>query len=128
MIDLVRVREGSIEAGPKRDAWRAARGALHQALALRGSRLAIYDLRETLDETREPLPVSFLAALHVVGDESCVEPLARAFARTPDDPRWRHQLGAAFRAIASREKVTRRHAAFKRIAARWPEAARELGR
>jgi hypothetical protein len=128
MIDLVRVREGSIEAGPKRDEWRAARGALHQALALRGSRLAIYDLRETLDEARAPLPVSFLAALHVVGDESCVEPLAGAFARMPDDARWRHQLGAAYRAIASREKVTRRHAAFKRMAARWPEAARELSR
>ena len=87
------------------------RGALHQALALRGSRVAVYDLRETIEEAREPLPVSFLAALHVVGDESCVESLAAAYARTPsEEARWRHQLGAAFRAIASREKITRRHA------------------
>ena len=127
MIDAVRAIEGSIAPGPKRDQWRAARGALHQALALRGSRVAVYDLRETIEEAREPLPVSFLAALHVVGDESCVESLAAAYARTPDeDARWRHQLGAAFRAIASREKITRRHAAFKRIAARWPVAAKEL--
>jgi hypothetical protein len=123
----VRVREGSMSAGPRRDEWRAARGALHQALALRGSRVAVYDLRETIEEAREPLPVSFLAALHVIGDESCVESLAAAYARTPnDDARWRHQLGAAFRAITRREKITRRHATFKRIAARWPDAAREL--
>lgn len=127
MIDQVRVREGSMSAGPRRDEWRAARGALHQALALRGSRVAVYDLRETIEEAREPLPVSFLAALHVIGDESCVESLAAAYARTPnDDARWRHQLGAAFRAITRREKITRRHATFKRIAARWPDAAREL--
>lgn len=126
-IDLVRERERSMSAGAKRDEWRAARGALHQALALRGSRVAVYDLRETIEEARGPLPVSFLAALHVVGDESCVESLAAAYARTPtDDARWRHQLGAAFRAITRREKITRRHAAFKRIAARWPDAAREL--
>jgi hypothetical protein len=127
MIELIRVREGSMGAGPRREEWRGTRGALHQVLALRGSRLAVYDLRETIEEARGPLPVSFLAALHVVGDESCVESLAGAYARTPgDEARWRHQLGAAFRAIARREKITRRHAAFKRVAARWPDAAREL--
>ncbi len=127
MIELVRVREGSIGPGPRREEWRGARGALHQALALRGSRVAVYDLRETIEEARGPLPASFLAALHVIGDESCVESLAGAYARTPKgDARWRHQLGAAFRAIARRERITRRHAAFKRVAARWPEAAREL--
>jgi hypothetical protein len=127
IIDLIRAREGSMSEGAVREEWRAARGALHQVLALRGSRVAVYDLRETIEQAREPLPVSFLAALHVVGDESCVEPLAGAYARAPhDDARWRHQLGAAFRAIAKREKVTRRHATFKRIEARWPDAAREL--
>ena len=127
MIELVRVREGSMGPGARREEWRGARGALHQALALRGSRVAVYDLRETIEEARGPLPASFLAALHVIGDESCVESLAGAYARTPKgDARWRHQLGAAFRAIARRERITRRHAAFKRVAARWPEAAREL--
>jgi hypothetical protein len=127
VIDAVRAHEGAIPAGPKREEWRAVRGALHQALALRGSRIATYDLRETLEEAREPLPVSFLAALHVIGDESCLEPLASAYAMTPgEDARWRHQLGAAFRAITRREKITRRHAAMKRIVSRWPDAAREL--
>jgi hypothetical protein len=127
MIDAVRSREGTVENAAKRAEWRTVRGALHQALALRSSRVAVYDLREALEDSRGPLPTSFLAALHVVGDQSCLEPLAAAYVRTPaGDARWKVQLAAAFRAIARREKVTRRHAVVKRISARWPEAAREL--
>lgn len=127
MIDRIRALEGGLPTGGGRDDWQALRGSLHQILALRGSRVAVYDLRETIEEARGPVPVSFLAALHVVGDETCLEPLAAAWERTPaSEARWRHQIGAAFRAIARRERVTRRHAAFKRLAARWPEAAREL--
>lgn len=126
MIDAVRTREGTV-TGAKRTEWQAVRGALHQALALRGSRVAVYDLRESLADTRGHLPSSFLAALHAVGDESCLEPLAAAYVRTPaGDARWKAQLAAAFRAIARRKRVTRRHTVVKRIAARWPEAVREL--
>jgi hypothetical protein len=125
MIDAVRTREGMATAG-RRAEWQTVRGALHQALALRGSRVAVYDLRESLEDARAPLPSSFLAALHVVGDPSCLEPLAAAYARAGADSRWKSQLAAAFRAIAQRERVTRRHAVVKRIAARWPEAAQEL--
>ncbi len=125
MIDAVRAREGSLPEGAGRDGWRAVRGALHQGLALRGSRVAVYDLRETVEQARVPLPVSFLAALHVVGDDSCLEPLAAAWTRSEDE-RWRHHLGAAFRAVIKREKITRRHAAFRRIASRWPDAAAGL--
>lgn len=127
LIDAVRAHEGSVRAGARRTEWQGVRGALHQALALRDSRVAVYDLRETLAGAREPVPVSFLAALHVVGDHSCLEPLAAAYSRTSaDDARWRHQLAEAFRAICAREKVTRRDAAMKRILSKWPDAAREL--
>lgn len=119
MIDAIRAREGTAPR-PTRAAWLGVRGALHQALALRGSRVAVYDLRETLEQSRGPVPTSFLAALHVVGDESCLEPIAAAFARAESDERWRVQLAAAFRAIAKREKITKRHAVMKRILARWP--------
>jgi hypothetical protein len=125
MIDAVRAREGTATAG-RRAEWQTVRGALHQALALRGSRAAVYDLRESLEDARGPLPPSFLTALHVVGDQSCLEPLAAAYVQARADSRWRVQLAAAFRAIAKRERVTRRHAVVKRIAARWPEAANEL--
>jgi hypothetical protein len=132
MIDAIRAHEAALQQsddGGKSDGWRAVRGALHQALALRGSRVALYDLRESLTEsagnaTSTPLPVTFLAALHVLGDEACLEPIAAAFVRAnPDDERWRQQLAAAFRAIVKRQKLTRRHAALKRITARWPAAA-----
>jgi hypothetical protein len=126
IIDTVRTKEQ--EASPShREGWLSLRGALHQALALRGSRIALYDLRETLDESAQPLPTSFLTALHVLGDPSCLEAIAAAWSRAGDaDVRWRHQLADAFHAIVKREKVTRRHAAMKRIAARWPEATSAL--
>jgi hypothetical protein len=104
--------------------WRATRGLLHQALALRGSRVALYDLRETFLGAAEPLPVSFLTAMHAVGDASCLDALASALARADGrDARWRQQLIAAFRAVARRERITRRHAVMKRALARCPALA-----
>jgi hypothetical protein len=110
------------EASPA--AWRALRGLLHQALALRGSRVALYDLRETFLEAAEPLPASFLTAMHAVGDASCLDALASALARADGrDARWRHQLIAAFQAVARRERITRRHAVMKRALAKCPALA-----
>lgn len=120
LVDGVRAKEKAVRQPSQRAAWRSLRGALHQALALRGSRVALYDLRESLDEAADPLPVSFLAALHVVGDASCLPPLAAAHARAADTGPWRIQLRDAFRAIAKREKITRRHTMMKRIAAKHP--------
>jgi hypothetical protein len=125
LVDAVRARERGADESA-RPGWLALRGALHQVLALRGSRVALYDLREALGERPMRLPVSFLTALHVLGDRSCLEPLASAWGaaaadRTADGLRWRQQLASAFRAITHREKITKRHAVMKRIAARWPE-------
>jgi hypothetical protein len=36
---------------------------------------------------------------------------------------WRHQLASALRAVAKRERLTKRHAAMKKVLARWPAAA-----
>jgi hypothetical protein len=127
LIDAVRAREGTVKSAARRAEWTTVRGALHQALALRGSRVAVYDLRESLENARGSLPTSFLAALHVVGNQSCLEPLAAAYASAATgDGRWKVQLAAAFRAIAKREKITRRHQIARRINARWPDAARDL--
>jgi hypothetical protein len=124
MIDGLRERE---QASPERLAheWRGVRGALHQALALRGSRVALYDLRETLADAADPLPPSFLAALHAVGDESCLDGIAAAFEAT-GDARWQAQLRDAFQAIVRREHLTRRTATMKRLASKRPVAFREL--
>ena len=118
LVEAVRLHEGGTSRG-RREAWMHLRGSIHQALALRGSRVAVYDLRETVERAPAPLPTPFMTALHVVGDESCLEPIAAAWSATTDAA-WRHQLEAAFAAIVKREKLTRRSAVLKRISARWP--------
>jgi hypothetical protein len=121
LIDAARRREAdAVEAD--RTEWLALRGALHQALALRGSTVALYDLRETLAVTAGRLPSGFVAALGTIGDRSCLEPLAAAISRAAADDSWRHQLTTAFAAIAQRERMTWSSAVMKRIAARWPQA------
>lgn len=120
LVDAVRTRENETRSETERAEWRQVRAAIHQALALRGSRVAVYDLRETIGAATAPLPAPFLAAVHAVGDQSCLEAIAAAWAAADSDEAWRHQLAAAFTAIVKREKLTRRSAAMKRIATRWP--------
>lgn len=122
-----RLREREAQDPSRRPAWMTARAAAHLALATRGSRLALYDLRETLENTREPLPVAFLAALKEIGDVSCLEAIAAAYAHAPAETDWwRTHLLESFRAIVVREGTTQRHATAKKIAKRWPGAYAEL--
>ena len=119
LVEAIRAHE--TVAGAEGPEWLALRGAVHQLLASRGSRIALYDLRETLERSSSPLPVSFLSALHTIGDRACLEPLAAAFAHSPArETWWRQQLASAFQAIMRREKLTARSAAVKKIAAKWP--------
>jgi hypothetical protein len=127
LVDHLRAREQREPEVAVREEWRALRGAVHQALAARNSRLALYDLRDSLMGT-ERLPVAFLAALEEIGDETCLEPLAAAYdaSSRSGDAWWREHVATAFRAIIQREGLTRRHASVKRTMARWPEAAADL--
>jgi HEAT repeat protein len=125
LVDVLRTREESSQRAEERAAWRTARGAVHQGLSARNSRVALYDLRETLADASEPLPVGFVAAIEVIGDQSCLEAVARAWSNTkPEaDAWWRGHLESAFRAIMKRERLTRRSAALKRTLARWPQSS-----
>ena len=127
LVDAIRVRESSMPSPARREAWRQVRGSIHQALALRGSRIALYDLRETLTEGKG-IPPSFLTALHVIGDESCLEPIAAAWTASGGDEaaHFRQQLESAFHAIVKRERVSARNAALKRITTRYADAGRAL--
>jgi hypothetical protein len=127
LVDHVRVREQRESDPARREQWRVVRGAVHQALAARNSRLALYDLRDSLLEP-DRLPIAFLAAMEEIGDASCLEPLAAAYdaSSRSGDTWWREHVAAAFRAIVQREGLTRRHAAVKRAMARWPDAAADL--
>lgn len=72
LVDRVRDRERTTKSPGVRAQWMAVRGLLHQQLAARNSRLAVYDLRETLAASSDPLPVGFLAAAAAVGDLACL--------------------------------------------------------
>jgi hypothetical protein len=67
----------------------------------------------------------------LIGDTTCLEPLAVAYAAAhdlSDTEHWRRDLAAAFKAIVAREGLTRRHAALRRVRARFKnELDRLLG-
>jgi hypothetical protein len=122
LIDEIRQRERQADI-EERGKWMAVRGQAHQWLAATGTRLALYDLRETLEEAVGPLPVGFLAAASAIGDITCLEPLAAAWiAAEPEERWWREHVADAFQSIVQRGHLTRRHAALKRILERWPAA------
>ena len=125
LVEHIRERE-ALDAGGRHDAWTRARGAAHLALAKRGSRLGLYDLRESLEKATAPLPVEFMAALSLSGDATCLESIAAAYAHssTATDKPWRDHLLDAFHAIVKRERVTARHAVMKKIQKRWPAIVR----
>ena len=126
VVDRVREREGS-EPASVRDQWRLTRAAAHVALAHRGSRLALYDVRESLETTKGPLPVEFLAALTLVGDATCLEAIAGAHAKAKDRW-WREHLADVFTAIVARDGLTRRHAVIRKIEKRWPGAVERMAK
>jgi HEAT repeat protein len=120
LVDRIRERE-SAEPPNERPAWTAARALAHLVLARRRSRVALYDLRDWLEQASDPLPVEALAALSLIGDASCLEPIASSYARS-NDAWWKDRLTDVFRAIVERERLTRRHAKIKRIEKRWKPA------
>ena len=122
VIEAVREREGR-EPPDRRERWQTVRAAAHLGLAKRGSRIALYDLRESLESGDPRQPVEFLAALSAVGDAPCLDAIAAAHTRARDGW-WREHLAGTFRAIVSREGLTRRHAAIRKIEKRWPEILR----
>jgi hypothetical protein len=104
----------------RREEWTRMRGAAHLALAQRGSRVALYDLREAFDVAQQPLPADFLAAAARVGDASCLEPMARAWAIAKGEPWWRSRLMETAADVVSRLKLTGRHATVRRVREKWP--------
>ncbi len=125
IIEEIRERERTASRD-ERAAWVDVRGEVHALLARRGSTIALYDVRETIERAKAPLPASFLTAAAAVGDASCLEPIAAAYAAAKD-LYWKKSLADTFAAIMKRGRITRRNAAVKRIATRWPGAAKGLG-
>jgi hypothetical protein len=118
LVEAVRESERQ-RAGNTREGWRRLRGALHQAIAARRSRVGLDDLRESFETAIEPLPSPFLAAVQMIGDDSCLESIATAYSRSPlHEQRWRQQLVQAFESVRKRERLTLRHPAMRRAVAK----------
>lgn len=131
LIEVARDREAKASAAAQRGAWLAVRGSVHLALARRGSRVAVYDLREAIARASEPLPEGFTEAAGLVGDSACLESVAEQLVllRASADSRmreWQARLVRAGRAIVEREKITRRRAVMKKIVRQSPDVASTL--
>jgi hypothetical protein len=129
LVTTLREREQEQRRESRQREWEALRGIVHNVLARRESRVALYDLRETLEQADHPLPDDFVSAAAAIGDASCLEAIAAAFARSshePDQDAWRISLAAAAAAIMSREKITRRNATIRRIRSRWGDTVSAL--
>ncbi len=118
-IGRVRERERAEPSSQRRQEWLVARGTVHAALAQRGSRVALYDLREAFDAATTPLPLDFLTAVTAIGDESCLEPMARAWAASPGEAWWRARLVEAATDIMRRGRIGGRSAVVKRLRLKW---------
>jgi hypothetical protein len=120
LITRTREREHAESSSRLRSEWLQARGRAHQALAKRDSLVALYDLRETFEAATGALPQSFLSTAAAIGDATCLEPLARAWAAAGKDLDWNHQLSTTAATIMRREKLTGRSAAVKKLRANFP--------
>ena len=113
LVDAVRVREREARTATARHGMARAcevpctRRSPCAAAAWRSTTCARASRKRTAR-----LPASFLAALHVLGDASCLEPLAAAWAAADGgQDRGRRSAGASSwrrrsSAIAQREKIT----------------------
>jgi hypothetical protein len=121
LMSEIRERERREPSARARHRWVLARAAVHAVLARRGSRVALYDLRESFDAAQEPLPLDFLSAAIAIGDAATIEPLARAWAAAAASEKWwRGRLQDAAADIVKREKLTKRSTALKRVIAKYP--------
>ena len=120
LIMAARDQEREASDQVNRLAWLRVRAAAHEALARRNSRVALHDIRESLEQAPGPLPLEFLTALGKVGDVSCLEALARAWDAAGAEESWRGQLQQTALAVMRTNKATGRHAAVKRVRTKWP--------
>jgi hypothetical protein len=89
-----------------------ARAAIHEALATLDSRVALYDLRETIATRPRAVMPALLRAAGRVGDGSLVPLLARVVA---EETAWLEACAAALAAIVAREKLRKTSAACRAV-------------
>ncbi len=120
LLTQARNREREAPDDRLRQEWCAVRTAVHAVLARRGSRIALYDLREMFEQAQAALPLDVLVAMRTIGDLTCLDALAHAWETMSADAWWREQTQDAATAIIAREQATSRNAAVKRVRTKWP--------
>ncbi len=121
-LERARARQREATDPSQAAEWLAARGALHQALAARGSTVALYDLRELFERAEDPPPIGAVVAMREIGDPDCLDAIASAWVRTADQ--WtRDRLREVAAEICKRHRLSGRHAAVRRLATRAPSLA-----
>ena len=89
-----------------------ARAAIHEALAALDSRVALYDLRETIATRPRAVMPALLRAAGQVGDGSLVPVLSRTVA---EETAWLDACAEALAAIVAREKLRKTSAACRSV-------------
>jgi hypothetical protein len=89
-----------------------ARATLHEALAALGSRVALFDLRETIAAHPRAAMPALLRAASRIGDTSLVPALARAAA---EDATLLDECAGALAAIVARERLRKSSAALRSV-------------
>jgi hypothetical protein len=125
LVLVFRRHERAARDETTRARWEAARAAAHVALGARGSRLALFDLRDALNEAGDAALETFVRAAALVGDASCLEPLTAAWRRAAADGLKDH-VARAGQSIVAREHLTKRHAVVRRLLTRFPDAVSVL--
>ena len=120
LVARLRAREQEETRRSWKAEWLTVRGALHAALARRGSLIALYDLREAFETAEAPLPREFLSAMADIGDTTCLEPMAKAWSRAAADSPWREQLAERAADLVKRAGLTARSPVLKKLRSRWP--------
>ncbi len=120
VIEMLRARAAS--AASDRAGWDRVRGEVHRVLAEQGSTLALYDLREALDNTATLASPGLLAAAQAIADVSCLASVTLRWLEAGADPWLRDQCERVFRSIVERERLRRNSAAMALLLKRWPAA------
>jgi len=109
------------------EAWRNLRGLAHQALGARGSRVALYDLRETVGKEPDRVTIGMLGALSALADRTDLDAIATAWA-SAGDPWQKSRFEEVGRRIVERDAVDTRHGAGRQFALRHADFADRISR
>jgi hypothetical protein len=126
LVERIRGHEQQEPLAPAdRDAWRGVRALAHRLLAERQSRLALYDLKEMLDQEEWAVSPDLIEAAAGIADAEAIPSLYARWRGTGESagPGAKASLERAVRTVIEREGLTRTHPVLVQLLTRHPDAA-----